>query len=355
MNFSVSQGLIAADISSETVYLGDYARMTVTASPGVTMVKLTDTAANISYEQSYYTSSGLNRVFAFDIKTTETGRKTYTIDIGSPYSYVRASKTLSLLVQTVPNVPIAVDNISFNSRTYPIGERVPATVRTSTSAVELQVYDAQTRATTTYTSYKESGNYRTFDISVNTSVRGTNSYTVTAFDAGGAKASKTFSLSVGTGYYNDSNYSNYGYYDSYGVFHYYSDYYNDYYRTNYGYYDDYGIFRYYYDDNYRYLFEQLFGYQGYYDANYGMFINSIIPQNNYNYGSYYGLSVITRDTVSYVTIRAGGNDYACYQYQLIGGNQRQWDFEWIPRDSGAVLISAYGNNGYTETRSYYPY
>jgi len=286
--FSVNQGLnlVGASLSSESVYVGGTAKITVTTSNNVTRVRLTDTATYKTYEQSSYTLSGVNRVFQFEIKMSETGNKSFSVDIGSNYTYVKTARSLSFTVADAPRVAAAINNISYTNKTYAVGERSTASVRASLSTVEIEVYDSQRRSSTTYTSFRESGGNRVFDISVSPSVRGSNSFTVTAYDGAGRSASKSFSLSAGTTYYPSSSYYTYYDYNSYYPYGYYDNYgnYYPYYDYN-GYYGYYGYYNNDYCDNYGYYSYN--GNYGYYDS-YGNWHYYNNYYNNYGYYDSYG-------------------------------------------------------------------
>jgi len=330
INITVNQGfnLINASVNSSAVYLGDTARITVTTSGSVSRVRLTDTGTGQTYERSSYVSSGGNRVFTFDVNMSEAGNKTFSIEIGSSSTYIKTQRTLSVTVNGASNSPIAVNSVSYSNTTYSIGDRVSATVRTSLSAVKVEVYDSQARNTSTYTSSSVNGSYREFDISVSPSSSGSNSFTATAYDSNGRRASRSFTVSA-RNYYTTYNYnyndSNYGYYDVYGNWHYWTNeeynyrnngyyYYNGKWYYGNGYYNDY-----YYRNGYYYYNGQWYYGNGYYNGYYDAYGNWHYYGSNYSY-SYIDSSGVTHHFTSYNASTGYGYCETCGRYHYSNFN-----------------------------------
>lgn len=203
---SVNKGISVVSAYAEDTkpYLNENAKITVTATDGVTRVRLTDKSTNNAYEQTVYTVVNANgdKAFTFNIKMTEKGDKTFSIEIGTDTFYIADSQTVSLTVQNErPKDPISVKEVVYDTKTYYQNDTVYVSVRTSLSAVEVEIYDNYTRTTTRYTNYKDSTNYRTFEVSVKLNTTGANSFYATAYDRDGKKSEKSFTINTGTGAY----------------------------------------------------------------------------------------------------------------------------------------------------------
>jgi hypothetical protein len=289
ISINVNQGLeVISAVTNGSVYENEYASVTITASEGATRVRLTDKDTSSTVEKTAYTTKNGNRVFELEIKASQKGEKSYGIEVGNASGYVRSSRVLSFnVLDARPSGGLSIKETVYSNRTFYRGESVSVTVRTSLSAVGVDVYDNQTRSSSNYTKYTDYSDYRAFTVSISPSQWGSNSFVITAYDKDGRKVDKTIYATAGSsGYYNN-------YYDNYYNGYYYGDYYyNGYYPyvtdgngyyDQYGYYHSYGSLDGYYDSNgvWHPYYEDYFNYNGlsiYYNPSYG----------NYGYYDSYG-------------------------------------------------------------------